>query len=238
MKKRKSNRTFLKSFNHAANGLILCFKTERNMKFHFLIAGLALVLGLFFEFNKLEFIMLLSAIIFVLFAEMVNTALEYIMDASCNEYHPLIRVAKDIAAGSVLLSACYAVIVGYLLFYDRLVPLGNRMLGGLHQNPIHLTFIALGLTVLLIIALKSRYSTNRGSYFQGGTVSGHTAISFLMATIIGFNSKNLLVISLGYLLALLVAESRVEGKIHKPADTLVGAILGILVAIFIFLIFG
>lgn len=234
MKKNK----FLKSFNYAANGLVLCFKSERNMKIHFAVSGFVLLAGLFFEFSKIEFIVLLSAIMFVLFAEMINTALEYIIDVSYNEYHPMIRAAKDVAAGAVLLSAFYAVVVGYLLFYDRLVPLGGFFLGKIHKNPEHLSFIAIGLTILLIIAIKSKYSKHRGTYFQGGTISGHSAISFLLATIIGFNSKNLLVITLSYLLAILVAESRVEGKIHKPIDTIIGALLGMLIGIIIFLFFG
>lgn len=229
---------FLKSFNNAANGLVLVFKMERNMKIHFAIAGAVMLLGLMFDLSKPEFVNLLTAIAIVLFAEMVNTAVEYLVDATIKEFHPLAKVVKDIAAGAVLLTAFYAVLVGYLIFYDKLIPVGRRFLGGIHNNPVHLTVIALGLTVMLIIALKSKYSTERGSYFQGGTVSGHSAISFLIATIIGFNSNSALVTTLGYILALLVAESRVEGKIHKPLDTIYGGILGIIVGIVIFLIFG
>lgn len=228
----------LKSFNNAANGLVLVFKMERNMKIHFAIAGAVMILGLMFNLSKPEFINLLTAIAIVLFAEMVNTAIEYLVDATIKDFNPLVKVVKDIAAGAVLLTAFYAAIVGYLVFYDKLIPFGRSFLGGIHKNPVHLTVIALGLTVMLIIALKSRFSPDRGSYFQGGTVSGHSAISFLIATIIGFNSNSALVITLGYILALLVAESRIEGKIHKPMDTIYGAILGIVVGIVIFLIFG
>ena len=229
---------FLKSFNNAANGLVLVFKMERNMKIHFVFAGVFMILGLMFNLNKPEFVSLLTAIAIVLFAEMVNTAIEYLVDATIKEFNPLEKVVKDIAAGAVLLTAFYASIVGYLIFYDKLIPVGRRFLGGIHQSHVHLTVIALGLTVLLIIALKSKFSQERGSYFQGGTVSGHSAISFLIATIIGFNTNSALVITLGYILALLVAESRIEGKIHKPMDTIYGAILGIIVGIIIFLIFG
>lgn len=229
---------FLKSFNNAANGLVLVFKMERNMKIHFAIAGAVMILGLMFDLNKPEFVNLLTAIAIVLFAEMINTAIEYLVDATIKDFNPLAKVVKDIAAGAVLLTAFYAAIVGYLIFYDKLIPVGRKFLGGIHNNPVHLTVIALGLTVMLIIALKSKFSKDRGSYFQGGTVSGHSAVSFLIATIIGFNSRSALVTTLGYILALLVAESRIEGKIHKPLDTIYGAILGIVVGIVIFLIFG
>ncbi len=231
-------RSFLKSFNNAANGLVHSFKSEKNMRIHFAVAGVVMIFALVFEFSKLEFIALTGAIVLVLFAELINTALEYAVDASVGEFHPLIRVCKDISAGAVLLTAFYAVFVGYLLFYDRLVPLGNNVLGAIHQSPIHLTFIAFSLTVMLVIALKSKYSKSRGSYFQGGTVSGHAAVSFLLATIVSFNSDSLLVISLAYILAILVAESRVEGKIHKPMDVFYGGLLGIIIGIIIFRLFG
>ena len=69
-------------------------------------------------------------------------------------------------------------------------------------------------------------------------MSGHAAVSFLLATIVSFNSDSLLVISLAYILAILVAESRVEGKIHKPMDVFYGGILGIIIGIIIFRLFG
>ena len=56
---------FLKSFNNAANGLVQVFKTERNMKFHFLVAGLVMLAGLMFNLNKQEFVQLITAIVFV-----------------------------------------------------------------------------------------------------------------------------------------------------------------------------
>lgn len=234
----RKKRRFLRSFNHAANGLILCFRSERNMRIHFILAACVMVAALFFEFSKVELILLLLAVMFVLFAEMINTALEYVIDASCAEYHPLVRVAKDVSAGAVLLSACFAVITGYLLFYDRLVPIGNRFLGGIHQNPIHLTFLSLGLTTLLVISLKSKYSQKRGSYFQGGKISGHAAISFLLATIVAFSTRELVVACIAFILAFLVAESRVEGKIHTARDTFNGSLLGIIVGSVVFLLFG
>ena len=99
------------------------------MKFHFLVAGLVM-----FNFNKQEFVQLITAIVFVLFAEMINTSIEYLVDATVKDFDPIVKVVKDVAAGAVLLSAFYACIVGYLIFYDKLVPAGRRFLGGIHQN--------------------------------------------------------------------------------------------------------
>ena len=77
-----------------------------------------------------------------------------------------------------------------------------------------------------------------GTYFQGGGLSGHSAISFCAATIITMIAENSLVTLCSFGLAFLVAESRVEGKIHKVSEVLVGAILGVCVAIFVFKVVG
>ncbi len=77
-----------------------------------------------------------------------------------------------------------------------------------------------------------------GTFFQGGGISGHAALSFCMATIVSFIAKNGLVTLCAFFMAFLVAESRVEGKIHKPSEAIVGAIMGVCVAIFIFKVVG
>ena len=76
--------------------------------------------------------------------------------------------------------------------------------------------------------------TQKGTPLKGGMPSGHSALAFSIATIITFVTKGLLVSCLSYLLALLIAQSRVEGKIHTFLETLAGAVLGILVTILVF----
>ena len=112
------------------------------------------------------------------------------------------------------------------------------MIFKIKKSPVHLTFIALLLVVLLTIGLKAKYYRGRGTHFQGGTVSGHSAVAFCVAAIISFLVENILVISLAFGLALLVAESRVEGKIHTLIEVVLGGVLGIIVAILAFQIIG
>lgn len=231
-------RTIIDSFNYAVSGIILAIKTEKNMKVHYLIALATIFLSLFFDFTRIEFLLLLFAISLVVVAEMINTALERVVDLITVDYHPLARLVKDVAAGAVLIAAINSIIVGYLLFFDRLNSFTDVLLFKIRKSDIHLTFVALLLVILITVGLKAKFYKGRGTHFQGGAVSGHAAISFCIATIIAFLAQHMLVTTLTYALAILVGESRIEGKIHTLTEVLLGSILGILVGILVFQIIG
>lgn len=232
------NRNLIESFNYAVTGIISAIKTERNMKIHYFIAITVILASLFFDFSRLEFLMLFFTISLVFITEMINTAIEKTIDLITEEYHPLAKLVKDIAAGAVLIAAINSVVVAYLLFFDRLNPYTDIILLKIKHSPIHLTFIAIILVVILTVGLKSLFYKGHGSHFQGGTVSGHSAVSFCIATIIAFLAQNMLVSTLSFGLAILVGESRIEGKIHSLLEVVSGAILGVLVAILIFKVIG
>lgn len=230
----RKSRNLIESFNNAVNGIIYAFQTERNLRIHFAAAFVVLIVSLFFDFTRVEMILLVFAIVFVIIAEMFNTAVERIVDLITEEYHPLARLIKDVAAGAVLVSVINSLIVGYLLFIDRIMPFSNLVLFKIRNSPTYLTFVALVLVIILTIALKAKFFRGGGTHFQGGTVSGHSAIAFCIATIIVFLSNNMLINMLAFVLAILVAESRVEGKIHTISQVVIGGLLGIIVAVFLF----
>ncbi|NLJ78099.1 MAG: phosphatase PAP2 family protein [Tissierellia bacterium] len=232
------SRSIIESFNYAVSGIIYALKSERNMRIHLIMAGIAILMSLFFDFSKAEFLLLFFAITFVLMAEMFNSAIEKTVDLVTDEFKPLARLAKDIAAGAVLIAAVNSLVVGYLLFFNRLNPYTNLVLFRIKNSPIHLTFVALALVIILTIGLKSKFFKGRGTHFQGGAVSGHAAVSFCVATIIAFIANNMLVSTLAYFIAFLVGESRIEGRIHTIYEVLSGGILGILVGILVFQIIG
>jgi len=226
------------SFNYAVSGILTAMKSEKSLRLHYIAAVVVILGSTFFNLTRIEFMILMFAVVLVVVLEMINTAIEKTVDMITKEYHPLARVIKDVSAGAVLIASFNAVIVGYLLFFERLNPYKELVLVKIKNSPIHLTFIALILVVLFTIGLKSLFYKDSGSHFQGGSVSGHSAVAFCIATIISVLTENLLVITMAFGLAFLVAESRVEGKIHTFWEVLLGAIVGIIVGIFIFQIIG
>lgn len=106
----------INSFQYAGRGIRTVFGTETNMKIHICIAILVLIAGFTFKISAIEWIACLLCIGLVVGMEMVNTAIENIVDLVSPNHHPLAGKAKDIAAGAVLICAIISVVVGLLVF--------------------------------------------------------------------------------------------------------------------------
>ncbi|SNX55249.1 diacylglycerol kinase [Thermoanaerobacterium sp. RBIITD] len=225
-------RKLIDSFNFAIEGIIYTFKTEKNMKIHFAAAIIVLILSLFYNFSKLEMIAIMATITLVIMAEMINTAIEAVVDMMTEEYHVLAKIAKNVAAGAVLIAALNAIFVAYILFFKRINPWTNILLTRLRNSPAHVTFTALIIVMLLTIILKAHYGG--GTPLRGGLPSGHSAIAFCLATASTFISKNILVSTITFIMALMVAQSRVEGHIHSTFQVAIGAVIGILITVLFF----
>lgn len=108
------------AFRHAIAGIIYCVRKERHMKIHIAAALLALGAAWNWGLSRIELAILFVTIAAVIAAEIVNTAIEALVDKVSPEFHPLAKGAKDAAAGAVLVQALAAVGVGYVLFWDKL----------------------------------------------------------------------------------------------------------------------
>ncbi|ACL70007.1 diacylglycerol kinase [Halothermothrix orenii] len=220
------------SFNYALEGIIHSLKTQRNMKIHFVVAFLVLLASLFLEVTKVQLIILFLAITFVIAMELVNTAIEVVIDMICEEYRFRAKIAKNMAAGAVFMAALNAIIIGYLIFLDDIKGFSLSLINQIKQDPAHLTFIDLGIIVIIILLLKSL--GGRGTPLQGGMPSGHAALSFALATIVVFLTSDILVASLVYLLAFIVGQSRIQSHTHSLMEVITGALIGIIVTVIIF----
>ena len=103
---------FITGFSYAFRGLWYALRTQRNVRVHLAVALVVTIAGIFLRVSALEFALLYVAIAGVFIAEMFNTVIEICVDLAKPEYHPLARIAKDVAAGAVLLSALLAVVIG------------------------------------------------------------------------------------------------------------------------------
>lgn len=109
------------SFKHAFDGFVYTIKTQPNFRFHLLATICAVLLGIYFGISKYEWLVLAFTINTVLVAEMINTSIESVVDLVTLERRQDAKVAKDVAAGMVLVSAVLAVIVGCFLFLPRII---------------------------------------------------------------------------------------------------------------------
>jgi diacylglycerol kinase (ATP) len=227
----------LQSFNYAFEGVIHALRTQRNLRIHFAIAAGVLVLAVIYDVTRLELIALLIAIAFVLIAEMVNTAVEATIDLSTPSFDPLAKIAKDLAAGAVLIASMTAIAVGYLVLADRLKRPSARLVNALGDAPINLTIIALVLTLIVVIAVKA--ATGRGTPLRGGLPSGHAALAFGgWAAITFITVDHRIVVSfVALIMALLVSQTRIESGVHSTGEVVLGAVIGTLVTLILFQVF-
>jgi len=234
----KDRKSVLRSFNFAWEGLTFCFATQRHMRVHFAIMALVLLAAWGLRVNQDELLQLLTAMVLVLIAEMVNTAVEYAIDLSTDGYDPRAKVAKDVAAGAVLLAAVYSVTVAVLVFTTN-----PRLAEIVRRIPVQrdwpvvsaVQLVVIGLLLLSILITYVKKATRRGTLWRGGMISGHTAFGFLIATAIGIVTHDLAVTALALALALLVSQSRIQARIHSPTEVLIGGVLGIIVAFVLFM---
>lgn len=112
------NTNFIQSLKHASDGIISAFLRERNLRFHFMIANLIIIFAYFYGISKVEWAILLLSIGLVFCMEMINTAVENAVDTATEAYSQTAKLAKDVAAGTVLIAAIISVAVGFILFFD------------------------------------------------------------------------------------------------------------------------
>jgi diacylglycerol kinase (ATP) len=227
--------TVFNSFNYATEGIIHVLRTQRNMRIHALIALTVVVLALLVNVTRFELIALLISITFVLIAEMINSAIEGAIDIATTSFDPMAKLAKDIAAGAVLIASVNAVAIGYLVFAGKAADKTARVLDRVRNAPAEITVVALVLTVIIVIATKAW--TGRGTPLRGGLPSGHAAVAFagwMAATYIVGDSHRFVVSALTFIMALLVAQTRVESGVHSAMEVAYGGALGALVTLSVF----
>jgi diacylglycerol kinase (ATP) len=231
--------TLLDSFNFAFEGIIHVLRTQRNLRIHFTIAVAVLITALIVDVTKMELIALLISVTFVLIAEMLNTAVEAAIDIATTSFDPMAKLAKDIAAGAVLIAAINAIAVGYIVFSGKVADRSANLLDRLRHEPAELTLVALVLTIIIVIATKAY--TGRGTPLRGGVPSGHAAVAFagwMAATYAAGADHRFLVSSIALIMAILVAQTRVESGIHSALEVTYGALVGALATLVVFQVFS
>ncbi len=228
-------RPLFQSFNHAIDGLVFVLRTQRNMRIHLSIAAIVLALSLALGINGTEFVLLLFAIAMVISAELINTAIEAVIDVTTTSFDPMAKIAKDVAAAAVLVTSLAAAIIAYVIFYPIIDEFSLGAFEAVSYAPMHVTAISLLIVIILVIAAKAW--TRTGTWLRGGWPSGHAALAGSLLTAIALISRSPLLTTLAVIMALLVFQSRMEAKFHTAVQVLAGSLIGIITTVLIFQLF-
>ena len=229
-------KSIVESFNASIQGLLYALKTQRNMRVHITFALVFIVAGILF-LERIDFLILTLVITFVLLAEMVNTALEIIVDLVEERFHKLARIAKDVAAGAVLIASLSAIMIGYILFMRPgvITEIENGLVR-LRESSWHFSFLVLMLVLSITIAIK--VLLHKGKPLSGGMPSVHSAVIFSAWTLVAFFSHDALVVALTFVMAVMVAHSRIIAGLHNIWEVISGSALGILVTVLLLRVLG
>ena len=115
------------SFTYAWDGIKEAFQNEPNFRFHLSAAILTIIAGLIFSINSTEWTIVLLTIVGVVTLELLNTAVESLVDLVSPKFHKLAKIAKDVSAAAVLISSIGAVLIGILIFYPRILEFLNQL---------------------------------------------------------------------------------------------------------------
>ncbi|MFN3995119.1 MAG: diacylglycerol kinase [bacterium] len=229
-RRNKLSKSILESFSNAVNGIFEAFYQERNMRIHLLLALFVILSTLFVSLSVIEVIIILILVGLVFITELFNTAIEILCDKVENKEDIQIKMVKDISAGAVLISSVLAFVVGIIIFSRKIfseTPVLIQKLSSLPEYIYILVFItvliASMLTKVIVMRIKGK-KTN----VQGGLISVHSALAFSTFTfIVIHNWKDYVSWFMAFILAILVAQSRLEAKIHTFSEIVNGAIFGI-----------
>lgn len=230
--KHTKNKTFFTALRHALDGVIKAFKTERNLRIDYVIGLFVLICSLFFDFTKTEFACLCLTIGFVIFAEMINSTVEYIVDLITDKYDDRAKAAKDIAAGGVLISSVVAVIVAFFLFADKLTMATTSVISTIFSSNIYILFTIIFAVIILAVILKG--FLGKGSNYSQVYPSARVALAFGLTTYVYIITKSILVGGVALILSIIIAQIRVENTKTRPIYMVISAIIGVLVVLIIY----
>lgn len=232
--KKIKNSNFIDACYNAVNGIIYATTTQSNIKKQLIITVIVLILSLFLELTRVEFLILTFAIVLVLLMEMVNTAVETVVDLYVDVYHPKAKIAKDVAAGGVVIASLNSIIVGYFLFFEKIGSMGSTVLKNIVESPLHLAFTAIVLTIIAVVSIKATSVKNKNKIKLNFCPSGQVAIAFAALTTIWLTTSDIVILTLSLVLSILVAENRIESNNKTLAETFFSACMGVLIVVLVY----
>jgi undecaprenol kinase/diacylglycerol kinase (ATP) len=220
-------RKWLRSFRYAYDGIKYALDTQQNMKFHFFVSFAVLLLALLLHLPYTDVLLLLLSITLVVVAELINTAIEQAVDLAMPERHPGAKIAKDVAAAAVLVTAVFAVVVGMTVFYRPIDEWFRYMHGQKTPMSAGVIGVLLAIVVFSVIVIETRFS-DRGKLTRPSLFA---AIAFAVSTLIMLLSWNTLIFLLSFSLSFLVILVMYDKKGRTLPSLLLGALIGVTITV-------
>ncbi|NCO83773.1 MAG: diacylglycerol kinase [Nitrospirae bacterium CG_4_10_14_3_um_filter_44_29] len=228
-------RNWIKSANFAIEGILHAARTQRHLRYHFYSAAAVLLVSYILGVSRIEFMLIALSVIAVLLSEMFNTSIEAIVDIVSPNRSEKARIAKDIAAGGVFVTAFGAAVVGYIVLSPYIRNVFHKGLYIAKHSREEITVISFVMVVILVVITKAYFG--KGQPLRGGMPSGHAALAFSAWTAVTFIAENFTASLLSFILAVIIAQSRVATKVHTWWEVILGSLMGAGVTLLLFRVF-
>lgn len=207
---------------------------HRHMRYHFLLGAIVLLVSAVMRVTRVELVVLCVAIAMLIMAELLNTAIETVVDLVTQEYHPLAKIAKDVGGAVVLVASVTAslAVVGVFVTAQQLDE-AQQLQARPAPHVLHLVLV--GITTVIVAVVLAKLWSGHWDLTRGGLVSAHSALAFFCFITVVFVSPDPIVWILAFVLAVLVAQSRVEAGIHNIREVLIGAAVALVLGGFLYL---
>jgi diacylglycerol kinase (ATP) len=228
-------REWIKSANYAIEGILHGARTQKHLRYHFLSAAAVLFFSYLVGVSNIELIIIALAVILVLGAEMMNSAIEAVVDILSPEHSEKARIAKDIAAGAVLITAFGAAVLGYFVLFPYVKTIFSDGFHIAKHSKEEISVIAFILVLIGVVITKAYFG--KGLPLRGGMPSGHSALAFSVWVSVTYISENAFISIFSFLLSAWIAQSRVAVKAHSWLEVVLGGLMGALFTFILFRIF-
>lgn len=229
-------RQWVKSANFAIEGILHAAKTQKHLRYHFYSAAMVLLFCYVVGVSRMEFLIISLSVIAVLLAEMFNTAIEVVTDIISPEQSEKARIAKDIAAGAVLVTAFGVAVIGYIILFPYIRDIFSKGLYIAKHSKEEIAIISIVMVLILVVIAKAYFG--KGHPLRGGMPSGHAALAFSAWVAITKITENVIASLICFVLATVIAQGRIAVKIHSKKEVIMGALIGASVTYLLFLLFS
>ncbi|MCL4476664.1 MAG: diacylglycerol kinase [Nitrospirae bacterium] len=229
-------RRWIKSANFAIEGILHGTKTQRHLRYHLYSAAFILILSYVLGVSRNDFLIIALMVIVVLLAELFNTAIETVVDLASPEHSEKAKIAKDVAAGAVLITAFGAAVIGYIILLPYIRSGFQRGFHIAKHSAEEISVMAVTLVLILVVVTKAYFG--KGTPLRGGIPSGHSALAFSIWVVVIYTTGSLVASVVCFILAALIAASRVVSKIHTPWEVMLGGLMGALLTFILFAVFS